>query len=179
MHGTAPVCRQMSRHCLITDLNTSSIGIKLVVHLMGHQEILHMADAERDPRTYAIIGAAMEVHRRLGHGFLEAVYQEALEIEFAHRGIPARREVRLTISYGDELLKTPYEADFLCYEDIVGELKAASDLDSSDLAQTINYLKATGSTVGLLLNFGRPRLQYRRVVFSGQTSQVWDENAVL
>ena len=138
-----------------------------------------MDGAERDPRTYAIIGAAMEVHRRLGHGFLEAVYQEALEIEFAHRGIPARREVRMTISYRDQLLKTPYDADFFCYEAIIVELKAASDLDSSHLGQTINYLKATGTTVGLLLNFGRPRLQYRRVIFSGQTSEVFDENADL
>jgi GxxExxY protein len=137
------------------------------------------AEAVRDPRTYAIIGAAMEVHRRLGHGFLEAVYQEALEIELAHRGIPARREVWMTISYRDQLLKSSYDADFLCYESIIVELKAAADLDSSHLGQTINYLKATGTTVGLLLNFGRPRLQYRRVIFSGQSADVCDEDAEL
>lgn len=137
-----------------------------------------MFDAERDPKTYAINGAAMEVHRRLGHGFLEAVYQEALGIEFAHRGIPARPKMRLRVFYRDLLLDAYYEADYVCYEGIIVELKAASDLDPAHLAQVIHYLKATGFKVGLLLNFGCPRLQYRRVILSGQTPQITDEHGV-
>lgn len=124
----------------------------------------------RDPKTYAIIGAAMEVHRELGHGFLEAVYQEALAIEFARRGIPFEREVELAIHYRDQLLKTKYRADFICYESVVVETKAISQLTSSDQGQVINELKATGMEVGLLINFGAPSLEYRRLVFTSKTN---------
>jgi GxxExxY protein len=134
-----------------------------------------MTETERDPSTYAIIGAAMEVHHRLGHGFLEAVYQEALALEFAHCGIPALREPDFRISYRGQILRTHYTPDFVCYESIIVELKAASALDSSHVGQTINYLKATGNSIALLLNFGTPRLQWRRIVFSGSTPQIWDE----
>jgi GxxExxY protein len=136
-----------------------------------------MMETERDPRTYAIIGAALEVHRRLGHGFLEPVYQEALELEFAHRGIPSQREVDVPISYRSQTLRTFYKADFVCYGSVIVELKAVSAVDSVHLAQVINYLKATGNSIGVLLNFGASRLQCRRVVFSGSTSQISDEDA--
>jgi len=121
---------------------------------------------KRDPQTYAIIGACIAVHNELGPGFLEAVYQEALEIEFTLRGIPFIREKRLVITYAGKRLKTPYDADFLCYESIIVELKAVSDFIPKHEAQTIHYLKATSCERGLLVNFGAPSLDYRRYVFT-------------
>lgn len=121
---------------------------------------------ERDPRTYAIIGAAMEVHGQLGHGFLEAVYQEALEIELGLRAIPSRREVELPVLYKGRTLNSNYKADFVCFESIIVELKALSELTGAHEAQVINYLKATGLSCGILVNFGAPRLEFRRLVFS-------------
>ncbi len=121
---------------------------------------------ERDARTYAIIGAAMEVHGHLGCGFLEAVYQEALAIEFERRGIPYRREVELPVFYKGTRLNTAYRADFLCYDAVVVELKALSKLSGTEESQILNYLKATGHATGLLLNFGTPSLEHRRFIFS-------------
>jgi GxxExxY protein len=120
----------------------------------------------KDPRTFAIIGAAMEVHRQLGCGFLEAVYQEAFAIELTMRDIPYQREVDLPIFYKNRKLKTSYRADFICYETVIVELKALSKLGKVDEAQIINYLKSTGSPVGVLLNFGSASLEYRRFAFS-------------
>ncbi|MFK7788125.1 MAG: GxxExxY protein [Phycisphaeraceae bacterium] len=119
---------------------------------------------ERDPRTYAIIGAAMEVHRELGPGFLEKVYHEALAIELAARKIIYLREESLPIRYKSAVLNTQYRTDFVCFGAVVVECKAQSDLTGVDEAQLINYLKATGMQVGLLLNFGSSSLQYRRLV---------------
>ncbi len=120
----------------------------------------------RDPQTYAIIGAAMEVHRQLGCGFLEAVYQEALGIEFELRGIPARPQVELPVTYSGRVLKTTYRADFICYDAIIVELKALAALGGAEAAQVINYLKATGLERGILLNFGTQQLQYKRFIRS-------------
>ena len=114
--------------------------------------------------AYAIIGAAMEVHNVLGNGFLEAVYQEALEIEFKKRGIPFKREQKLEIIYKDITLQKTYDADFVCYDKIIVETKATSHLTGSDEAQVINYLKATGFKLGILINFGAPSLEYKRLV---------------
>ena len=119
---------------------------------------------EKDPQTYAIIGAAMEVHRQLGHGFLEAVYQEALAKELKLRNIPFEREVELVISYKGEPLVSKYRADFICFGEVILELKTASRLTSADEAQVINYLKATGLHRALLINFGTSSLQYERKV---------------
>ena len=121
---------------------------------------------ENDPRTFAIIGAAMEVHRQLGCGFLEAVYQEALAFEFASRKISFKREVCLPIHYKERLLATAYCADFICFDGVVVELKALAHMSGTEEAQVINYLKATGFEVGLLLNFGGRSLQHRRLVLS-------------
>ncbi len=114
--------------------------------------------------SYEIIGACMEVHRVLGCGFLEAVYQEALAIEFTKRGIPFEQNKKLRIYYNDILLRKEYEADFICFDKIIVEIKALSELKKGNLSQTLNYLKATGLNLGLLVNFGATSLQYKRVV---------------
>jgi len=127
---------------------------------------------DRDTRTYTIIGAAMEVHKQLGHGFLEPVYQEALAIEFGSRNIPFRREVRLPIRYKGQLLGTTYCADFICFDSIIVELKALSRMSGMEESQVINYLKATSFQLGLLFNFGTRSLEHRRLVFSKSAKSV-------
>ena len=104
--------------------------------------------------SYAINGAAFHVYNKLGHGFLEAVYQEALEIEFQRRNIPYEREKELRIQYEDVVLKQTYKADFVCFDKIIVELKAVSALDDAHRSQVFNYLHATGYKLGLLYNFG-------------------------
>jgi GxxExxY protein len=108
----------------------------------------------------------MEVHRQLGCGFLEPVYQEALAIELTARAIPFRREAQLPVHYKGTELSCSYRADFVCFDAVIVELKAASVLTSVDQAQVINYLKATGFERALLLNFGAPRLEFKRIVRS-------------
>jgi len=116
----------------------------------------------RDPRTHQIIGAAIEVHKHLGCGFLESVYHDALAAEFDARRVPFRREVELPVFYKDVRLTASYRADFVCYDSIIVEIKAMQALTGTEEAQVINYLKATGLGVGLLLNFGTASLQYKR-----------------
>ncbi|MFZ4455556.1 MAG: GxxExxY protein [Bacteroidales bacterium] len=116
-------------------------------------------------KTYNIIGAAMEVHRVLGPGFLESVYQEALSIEFERRVIPYKQECKIEINYKDHLLNRFFVADFLCYDSVVVELKALSLLLGEHEAQLINYLKATKVKHGLLINFGEQSLKYKRFIY--------------
>jgi GxxExxY protein len=123
---------------------------------------------ERDAQTYAIIGAAMAVHGSLGHGFLEPVYQEALGVELELRSIPYAREVAVPIRYRGVLLRTAYRADFICFDDIIVELKALPAISGIQESQVIHYLKATGLNRALLVNFGAPRLEYRRLVLSSR-----------
>lgn len=123
-----------------------------------------MAQMYRDPKTFEIIGAAMDVHRELGSGFLEAVYQEALGIEFGVRKIPFQKEIDLPICYKEVVLSTSYRADFICYGDIIVELKAISQMSGKEESQVINYLKATSLKIGLLLNFGSGQLEYKRFI---------------
>lgn len=114
--------------------------------------------------TYEIIGAAMEVHRELGPGFLEAVYHEAFGIEMTRRNIAHTDEPEIQIQYKDVSLKKKYNPDFLVADEILVEIKALSNLTSIEEAQIINYLKAAGKRVGLLLNFGTASLEFRRFI---------------
>ncbi len=115
--------------------------------------------------VYAIEGAAMEVYYTLGVGFLEPVYQEALAFEFDRRGIPYVREERLKIYYKGIALEKIYRPDFVCYEQIIVELKSQFRLTPVEEGQIINYLRITNVHVGLLMNFGaRPKLEWKRYV---------------
>ena len=115
--------------------------------------------------VFAVIGAAIEVDRELGPGFLEAVYQEAMEIELADRGIPFLAQEPLTIRFKTRVLKKRYEPDLLCYNLLVAELKALNQLTGADDAQLLNYLKATGLRVGVLVNFGSVgKLEWKRFI---------------
>ncbi len=130
----------------------------------------------RDPRTHAIIGAAMEVHRQLGPGFLEAVYAEALALELVERTIPFEREKHLPISYKGRVLATHYRADLVCWGNVIVELKAIADTGTAQKAQVANYLKASGFETGLLLNFGTRSLQFSRLIFVATWNKPSDES---
>jgi GxxExxY protein len=125
-----------------------------------------------DEGTYKIIGAAMEVHRHLGCGFLEAVYGDALAIEFASRNIPFEREKLINIKYKDTTLEHYYVADFVCYDSIIVELKAVTELNKTFEAQVLNYLNATGYESGLLINFGELSLKHHRIFNSTNNKSV-------
>ena len=118
----------------------------------------------RDERTYRVIGAALEVHRELGCGFLEPVYQEALEREMTEREIPFQSQHNVKIHYKGKPLNKTYQPDFICFEAVLVEIKALSSLSGTEEAQVINYLKATGLKVGLLINFGAKSLEHKRFV---------------
>jgi GxxExxY protein len=123
-----------------------------------------MPDLLYKSEAYTIIGAAMEVHKQLGCGFLESVYQEALELEFIARNIPYLREAPITIEYKGKKLKKEFNSDFICYDCIILELKAVKELDPIHHAQVFNYLKATSFKLGLLINFGEESLVYKRLI---------------
>ncbi len=115
--------------------------------------------------VFRVVGAAIEVHRELGAGFLEAVYQEALALEFREREIPCLAQVPLDVNYKNHRLEKRYAADFIAFEDILVELKAADSLTSRDTAQLINYLHATHKPLDLLINFGSTgKLEWKRLV---------------
>jgi len=120
--------------------------------------------------SYRIIGACMEVHRELGCGFLEAIYQEALEKEFIRRKIPYQKEVKISLVYKGEALEKYYYADFICYDEIILELKAIACFESVHISQVVNYLNVTDLYVGLLVNFGQTSLQQKRIFNSLKNS---------
>lgn len=120
----------------------------------------------KDEKTYKIIGAAMVVHKELGCGFLEPVYQEALGREFINQEIPFKSQPVIQIVYKGRPLNKTYQPDFICYDAVIIELKALAELTGIEEAQLINYLKATGLKVGLLINFGAKSLEYKRLVYN-------------
>jgi GxxExxY protein len=125
-----------------------------------------MAELICKDEVYAIAGAAIEVHRVLGSGFLEAVYQEAMEIESVSKKIPFASQQVLQIQYKQHTLKKEYIADMVCFEKIIVEFKALDKLTGREESQIINYLKATGYKVGVLINFGsHPKLEWKRFVY--------------
>lgn len=113
--------------------------------------------------SYAIIGAAIEVHKQLGCGFTEPVYQEAFAEELRLREIPFEREKVLTVTYKGKVLTKEFWADFVCYNKIIVELKAVVDFAEEHYAQVYNYLKASEMQLGLLINFGKTSLEYKRI----------------
>ena len=114
--------------------------------------------------SFKIIGACMKVHTELGPGFLEAVYQEALEKEFKKRDIPYQRQPKLSLFYDGEKLKKYYIADFFCYDSIVLELKVSQFISEGQLKQLQNSLKSSRHKLGLLINFGTSSLTYKRII---------------
>lgn len=114
--------------------------------------------------SYSIIGACMEVHKKLGSGFLESVYAEALELEFKKVNIPYEREKKLPVFYDDQPLKKYFKADYVCFDSIILELKSTKYLIDADRQQTLNNVKTTKFKLGLLINFGTTSLPYKRIV---------------
>jgi len=123
-----------------------------------------MTDILFKDESYKIIGACIEVYNELGCGFLESVYQEALEIVFKDLNIPYQREKELTVSFRNQKLAKSFQADFVCYDKIIIELKAVSAVDEIHEAQLFNYLKTSKLRLGLLVNFGEKSLKYKRII---------------
>lgn len=124
-----------------------------------------MRELVQKEKVYAIVGAAIEVHRNLGPGFLEAIYQEAMEIELSTREIPFDAQKQIEVRYKGQILDKGYFADLVCFNLILVELKALNRLSGNEEAQILNYLKATGLQVGVLINFGsHGKLEWKRYV---------------
>ena len=124
-----------------------------------------MAELFFKDESYKIIGACFEVHKTLGHGFKEIVYKDALELEFQRCRIPSIREQPFNIFYKEQKLKHYFIADFVIYEKIVLEIKIGGYIGDPYIKQTINYLKASGLKLGIVINFGTPSMEFQRVVF--------------
>ena len=116
--------------------------------------------------SYKIIGACMKVHRELGAGFLESIYEEALKKEFLNSGIPFNNQVKLNVYYNGEKLNKFYKADFICYDKIILEIKSVSQVPNIFYSQIKNYLTATKKELGMLVNFGQSSLTYKRIINS-------------
>jgi GxxExxY protein len=124
-----------------------------------------MADLLFREESYKVIGACFEVHNILGHGFKEVVYKDALEFELIKLNIPFVREKPFTIIYKEQKLKHFFIADFVVYDTIILEVKIGSYIGDPYIKQTLNYLKASGMRLGLVINFGKPSLESQRVIF--------------
>ncbi len=124
-----------------------------------------MTDILFKDESYKIIGACFEVHKILGHGFKESVYKDALEVEFTKVGIPFQREKTYSIFYKEQKLKHYFTADFIAYDTIILEIKIGTYIGEPYLKQTLNYLKASGLKLGIVINFGTRSLEHQRVIF--------------
>lgn len=144
----------------IAQMGTDYSDFLLDISLANEPEFLFKEE------TYRIIGVCMEVHKELGHGFREIVYKDAIEFEFGQRNIFYEREKEYQVVYKGKILQHCFYADFVVFNNIILELKAAEGGISDDnLAQTLNYLKVSNCKVGLLINFGRRKLEYKRLIF--------------
>jgi len=114
--------------------------------------------------SYRVIGACMEVHRELGRGLLEIVYKDALEYEFKLRNIPFEREKAFQVQYKNITLSHQFFADFVVYDNIILEIKSRSRIVDEFIKQTLNYMAIANSSLGLVVNFGEPSLQYKRLI---------------
>lgn len=132
--------------------------------IMLNNSLLDIDEYPFKDECYRIFGACMEVSNELGSGFLEAVYQEALCYEFSDQDIQFESQKLMNIVYKGHPLKKKYIADFICYGEIILEIKAIDTLKAEHISQVVNYLKATGKQIGLLVNFGTSRIQYKRVI---------------
>ena len=130
------------------------------------ERVTRLPDSIRDPQTYAIIGAAMEVHRELGPGLLESVYRDSLRVEFSHREIQHACEVEFPAYYKGSRLESRFRPDFVCSESIILEIKAIPAFGRTEEQQLINYLKVSRLQRGLLINFGGDHLQFKRFVLT-------------
>ena len=132
------------------------------------ERVTRLPDSIRDPQTYAIIGAAMEVHRELGPGLLESVYRDSLRVEFSSREIQHACEVEFPAYYTGSRLESRFRPDFVCSESIILEIKAIPAFGRTEEQQLINYLKVSRLQRGLLINFGAEHLQFKRFVLTRQ-----------
>lgn len=124
------------------------------------EDILHKME------VYEIVGLCMEVHNYLGHGFLEIVYKDALEVEFKENQMMYEREKEFTINYKKHILARKFYTDFFVMNKIIVEVKSSKEVLSKDnITQTLNYLKASGCQIGLMVNFGKSSLEYKRLIF--------------
>ncbi|MFZ6034291.1 MAG: GxxExxY protein [Melioribacter sp.] len=123
-----------------------------------------MVDILYKDESYKIIGLCMEVHNNLGKGFLEIVYKDALELEFSRCNVPFEREKEYEVNYKGIILPHKFYADFVVYNKIILEIKSISEIANEHIAQTLNYLKVSGCKLGLLVNFGKLSLQYKRIL---------------
>ena len=132
-----------------------------LANAQGHKNIVELVDKDE---VYKIVGAALEVHKVLGCGFLEAVYQEAFQIELQEQHIPIRFQQEIPIQYKNRTLQKRYMADIIAFDKIIVEIKAENHLTGVDEAQLLNYLKASGFKVGVLINFGSKSMEWKRIV---------------
>ena len=121
---------------------------------------------------YKIVGLCMEIHRILGHGFSEVVYKDALELELRNAGIPYQREKLYDINYKGTVLPHKYKADFVIYDKIITEIKAAKGIIEAHMKQTLNYVSAANIKLGLIINFGEESLKYKRIVLTKYKSRI-------
>jgi GxxExxY protein len=134
-------------------------------HTKKHEGTQNVTELILKDEVYAVVGAAIEVHKELGFGFLEPVYQEAMEIEPRLRNVPFQAQVPLMVLYKGQQLNKQYMADLVCYDKIIVELKALERFSGREEAQLLNYLKAAAFPVGLLINFGSlTKLEWKRFV---------------
>ena len=135
---------------------------------MGHRTTspgLRSVELIYKKESFEIVGAAIQVHRTLGPGFSEPIYQESLEIELAHRKIPNEPQKRMSILYRSKELESYFKPDFVCYDKIIVEIKALKKISDLEFSQTLNYLKISGFRLGLLINFGSyGKLEWKRIV---------------